>query len=63
MVIWSMLYVSLPLRTELLCISGVPMNDLAHKKNILRGGTCNVGHISSQGTCSIDLCLIIKIFH
>ena len=39
---------SLSLRTKILCISGVPMNDLAPMKNC--PGGCKVGHISSRGT-------------
>ena len=42
---------SLPLRTKILCISGVPMNDLAPMKNCpgWGGGGCKVGQISSRG--------------
>ena len=40
---------SLSLRTKILCISGVPMNDLAPMKNCPGGGGCKVGQISSQG--------------
>ena len=39
---------SLSLRTKILCISGVPMNDLAPIKNC-PGGGCKVGQISSRG--------------
>ena len=39
---------SLSLRTKILCISGVPMNDLAPMKNC-PGGGCKVGQISSRG--------------
>ena len=38
---------SLSLRTKILCISGVPMNDLAPMKNC--PGGCKVGQISSRG--------------
>ena len=38
---------SLSLRTKTLCISGVPMNDLAPMKNC--PGGCKVGQISSRG--------------
>ena len=37
---------SLSLRTKILCISGVPMNDLAPLKNC--PGGCKVGQISSR---------------
>ena len=42
---------SLSLRPKILCISGVPMNDLASMKNCpgRGGGGCNVGQISSRG--------------
>ena len=40
---------SLSLRTKILCISGVPMNDLAPMKNCPGGGGCKVGQISSRG--------------
>ena len=40
---------SLSLRTKILCISGVPMNDLAPMKNCPGGGGCKVGQISSLG--------------
>ena len=40
---------SLSLRTKILCISGVPMNDLAPMKNCPGGGGCTVGQISSRG--------------
>ena len=42
---------SLSLRTKLLCISGVPMNDLAPMKNC-PGGGCKLGQISSRGITS-----------
>ena len=42
---------SLSLRTKILCISGVPMNDLAPMKNCPGGGGCKVGQISSRGIC------------
>ena len=38
---------SLSLRTKILCISGVPMNDLAPMKNC--PGGCKVDQISSRG--------------
>ena len=38
---------SLSLRTKILCISGVPMKDLAPMKNC--PGGCKVGQISSRG--------------
>ena len=41
---------SLSLRTKILCISGVPMNDLAPMKNC--PGGCKVGQISSRGIIS-----------
>ena len=41
--------VQLCLRTKILCISGVPMNDLAPMKNCPGGGGCKVGQISSRG--------------
>ena len=44
---------SLSLRTKILCISGVPMNDLAPMKNCPGGGGCKVGQISSRGNCRI----------
>ena len=42
---------SLSLRTKILCISGVPMNDSAPMKNCPGGGGggCKVGQISSRG--------------
>ena len=41
---------SLSLRTKILCISGVPMNNLAPmKNNCPGGGGCKVGQISSRG--------------
>ena len=41
---------SLSLRAKILCISGVPMNDLAPMKNCPGGGGgCKVGQISSRG--------------
>ena len=40
---------SLSLRTKILCISGVPMNDLAPMKKLSWGGGCKVGQISSRG--------------
>ena len=40
---------SLSLRTKILCISGVPVNDLAPMKNC--PGGCKVGQISSRGIC------------
>ena len=48
---------SLSLRTKILCISGVPMNDLAPMKNCPGGGGVQgtVGQISSRGisyTCN-----------
>ena len=39
---------SFSLRTKIVCISGVPMNDLAPMKNC--PGGCKVGQISSRGT-------------
>ena len=39
---------SLSLRTKILCVSGVPMNDLAPMKNCPGGGGCKVGQISSR---------------
>ena len=42
---------SLSLRTKILCISGVLMNDLAPMKNCPGGGGgCKVGQISSRGS-------------
>ena len=48
---------SLSLRTKILCVSGVPMNDLAPMKNCPGGGGCKVGQISSRGTefCSMTI--------
>ena len=43
---------SLSLRTKILCISGVPMNDLAPIKIVLGEGLCKVGQISSRGNTS-----------
>ena len=43
---------SLSLRTKILCISGVPMNDLAPMKNC-PGGGCKVGQISSRGITAL----------
>ena len=43
---------SLSLRTKILCVSWVPMNDLAPMKNC-PGGGCKVGQISSRGI-SVD---------
>ena len=42
---------SLSLRTKILCISGVPITDLAPMKNCPGGGGggCKVGQISSRG--------------
>ena len=40
---------SLSLRTKILCISGVPINDLAPMKNCPGGGGCKLGQISSRG--------------
>ena len=40
---------SLSLRTKILCISGVPMNDLAPMKICPGAGGCKVGQISSRG--------------
>ena len=48
---------SLSLRTKNLCISGVPMNDLAPMKNCPGGGGCKVGQISSRGN-GVSLTLI-----
>ena len=42
---------SLSLRTKILCISGVPMNDLAPMKNC--PGGCKVGQISSRGNTEL----------
>ena len=42
---------SLSLRTKLLCISGVPINDLAPMKNC--PGGCKVGQI--PGYCGVSL--------
>ena len=50
---------SLSLMTKILCISGVPMNDLAPMKNCPGGGGgCKVGQISSRGI--ILLLLLIE---
>ena len=46
---------SLSLRTKILCISGVPMNDLAPMKNCPGGvGGCKVGQISSRGIMNVS---------
>ena len=42
---------SLSLRTKFLCISGVPINDLASMKNC--PGGCKVGQISSRGISNV----------
>ena len=49
---------SLSLRTKLLCISGVPMNDLAPMKNCPGGGACKVGQISYRGINTIGTCTL-----
>ena len=41
----------------ILCISGVPMNDLAPMKKIVLG--CKVGQISSRGSAEIYLIALI----
>ena len=52
---------SLSLRTKILCISGVPMNDLAPMKNCPGGGGgCKVGQISSRGIGSISVLLPVS---
>ena len=50
---------SLSLRTKILCISGVPINDLAPMKNC--PGGCKVGQISSRGIK--DLSFIFTSYH
>ena len=47
---------SLSLRTQFICISGVPMNDLAPMKNCPGGGGCKVGQISSRGENYMYFC-------
>ena len=52
--IFFIVQLSLSLRTKILCISGVPMNDLAPMKNCPGGGGGQfdkVGQISSRGVC------------
>ena len=49
---------SLSLRTKILCIFGVPMNDLAPMKNC--PGGCKVGQISSRGMESDEISEEIK---
>ena len=39
-------------KTKILCISGVPMNDLAPMKNC--PGGCKVGQISPRGISLVD---------
>ena len=49
---------SLSLRTKILCICGVPMNDLAPMNNCpWGGGGCKVGQISSRG--NEDYCVLL----
>ena len=50
---------SLSLRTKILCISGVPMNDLAPMKNC--PGGCKVGQISSRGISRVNWILFEPI--
>ena len=55
---------SLSLRTKILCISGVPMNDLTPMKNC--PGGCKVGQISSRGisyAAHIIDCITVKKSH
>ena len=56
---------SLSLRTKILCISGVPMNDLAPMKNCPGGGVCKVGQISSRGnkftSSSLKFCHFLNV--
>ena len=53
---------SLSLRTKLLCISGVPMNDLAPMKNCPGvGGGCKVGQISSRGIMMCSWVIKLKL--
>ena len=49
---------SLSLRTNFFCISGVPMNDLAPMKNCPRG--CKVGQISSRG--KVDVTFSVNVW-
>ena len=56
---------SLSLWIKILCISGVPMNDLAPMKNCPGGGGCKVCQISSRGTTymSRKLALSFQVLH